>query len=179
MKIKISLSASSPIRFLEKFSDPSAFALCDNNSSFGRLKTMRLLYIKEAMRKINDVLFHGALDLNTVSVSIPFEPPPGLEQSIASWFSKERMYVFSPTPFVHMTELGCLATLVHEMCHQAVTDLTRTKFFPQSAKEHSRLVHGPEWKAWMRRVGMPTTQGDSRYYYKKEFLKSLRNSNKQ
>lgn len=49
-------------------------------------------------------------------------------------------------PFDVFTEV-----FVHEMCHQAVTDIDRADFAPDNISEKG---HGTNWKVWMRRCGL-------------------------
>lgn len=80
----------------------------------------------------------------------------------AHWSSRKRALEFHPA-LIHGTFASFIETFVHEMCHQAVTDINRTV-------EHEQKGHGPLWSGWMRRCGLLPLRFDDKpnSFYKSE-----------
>lgn len=162
MRLQISLAASN-ISFLRQFADSEAFNFCrrQSRSPFSSSFEDKLIeYVRTAMRKMNKYLFNDALNLQNVEYS--FSPKYAVENAYAYWNFEIRGYWFSPNSFSIFKELGFLAVVLHEMCHQAVSDLDKIPFSFET-------VHGKEWKAWMRRVGLPVHPTSVEYHFEKEY----------
>ena len=100
----------------------------------------------------------------------------------AYWQSGSRRLVVSPRMF-NLPLAGFVEIFLHEMCHQAVSDLDwATMSSEEKSAHHKEAGHGPNWKAWMVKVGLNPLrfdprdnmqyQGDSESI-KKELLRKL------
>lgn len=68
------------------------------------------------------------------------------------WWASKRLLEMSVRTF-NATETIFCEVLIHEMCHQAVSEIDRTV-------DTENQGHGPKWKAWMHRVGQVPSQYD-------------------
>ncbi len=104
----------------------------------------QLLLMREAWTYFNHQVFGGRLKpahmrlMRTVGAE--------RKHTLGTWSAGTRTLSIQPTTFK-----GPLATFVetfvHEMCHQAVTDINQTR-------DSGPGGHGPLWSAWMRKCGL-------------------------
>lgn len=103
------------------------------------------MFLKQFWKWANEEKFEGRLP-KPAEFKILREISGRQFRSRGLWYSRRRILAISPRLFYAPIELAA-ETIIHEMCHQAVTDLD---------KVHSMVEqgHGIEWKTWMVRVGL-------------------------
>lgn len=100
----------------------------------------QLKWLNEMWVKANHVLFGNKLTLPKIRrlkrVAVTSFRLRGM------WYPAQKIIAISPNLFGASEEYIVLGTLVHEMCHQAVTDIDKVWNEPNKG-------HGPNWERWM------------------------------
>jgi len=120
-------------------------------------KRLRLPFVTEMWHYFNQEKFQNRLPIPTLLVSDkPPGNPKGLNRARGVYYTRLNGpagtlwladFLFnSPMPFFN-------EILLHEMCHQAVACLDHVN-------DPSEGGHGPNWQAWMRRVGLDPRRYD-------------------
>lgn len=116
-----------------------------SNRMFNHCKSphSKLEYLKAVWTHTNKTFFD--MKLPTCFIRLSKDTGTGFRRR-GAWFPTKRAIAISPRLF-NGSEAQILTTLVHEMCHQAVTDLDRIS-------ERTNQGHGPTWEKWMRHCGL-------------------------
>jgi hypothetical protein len=128
-----------------KYADPKAFAKVDIKN-----RPSMLHYLKQLYDKANRLIFDSKLLPCTVYLMKMQGTKSFKGRGV--WYPRERKLGISPRLFI-AGEVNVLRTLLHEMSHQAVNDIDKTY-------ETVERGHGPLWKAWMDKCGIPPTRYD-------------------
>ena len=127
------------VKLEHKVGDAKAFSIASAGSTKAKHD-----YLVMVWEKANDVLF-------SVRMLMPhFQMLKVMRdvKSLGSWTPNKRLLKISPRLF-NATQAHAITVIVHEMCHQAVSELD---------KVHSALEgnggHGPRWNNWMRHCGL-------------------------
>lgn len=106
-------------------------------------KTDRLTYLQKMWSKANAKFFN--MQLPACSVRLQKDMGSSFRRR-GAWFPRQRIIKVSPRLFLG-NEAHVLSTLVHEMCHQAVSEVDRIA-------NDGNGGHGPHWNAWMKKCGL-------------------------
>jgi predicted SprT family Zn-dependent metalloprotease len=123
----------------------------------GQNRSRMISYLKNAYEKANIKLFSGKL--KTCGLALSKDMGTTFRRR-GVWFSARRLIKISPRLFLG-DEGHVLYTLVHEMCHQWVSEVDRVV-------DRTAGGHGHNWQTIMRKVGLTP----SRYskYDNEEFM---------
>ena len=104
---------------------------------------MRDAFMVNLWKELNDSKFQSAMNLP----NIRFLKDMGAKsRRYGQWSAGRNQLAFAPKIFNAPIELF-LEVFLHEMCHQAVSHIDKVV-------DHTAGGHGPNWVAWMRRVGL-------------------------
>lgn len=127
-------------RLTKEFGRPQLWSKLDHKSG----RTEKLGYIHDLWNTANHKLFGGKLP---EPAAIKMTRDAGERtQGLGVWYPLKRILGFSPRLFI-APEHRVVETVIHEMCHQAVSEIDRVV-------DRSRGGHGPAWQAWMRKCGL-------------------------
>lgn len=126
---------------------------CGNHSAFANSKTasMKLYYLHYAYNKANEAIFGNQLNIPEIYLMKTQKMQSFRGRGI--WKAGRRQIGVSPRLF-NAGEAHVLSTLIHEMCHQAVTEIDKVI-------DRSQGGHGPNWVAWMQKTGIPPSRYDT------------------
>lgn len=99
-------------------------------------------FLQHAWHAANKTFFDGKLVVPNLSFLKAMKNFRGL----GYWRAHTRDLKVSPRLF-HTTQARCLQTIVHEMCHQAVSEIDKVV-------DRSDGGHGHNWQMWMRKCGL-------------------------
>jgi predicted SprT family Zn-dependent metalloprotease len=135
---KLSDESDSPEegRLEHRLGDPGLWKLASAGGS-----SHKLMYMKHVWNKANKEFFANGLSMPGFRMMKEMQNFRGLGQ----WFPQRRVIGLSPRMF-NATQAHAITTIVHEMCHQAVTDI-------EKAREDNG-GHGPLWCSYMRKCGL-------------------------
>lgn len=110
----------------------------------------KLYYLYKVYERANKHIFGGRLTRPNVYLMKMQKTHNFRGRGI--WKPSRRELGISPRLFI-AGESHVLNTFIHEMCHQAVTDIDRVN-------DRTEGGHGPNWVAWMRKAGIPPARYD-------------------
>lgn len=109
-----------------------------------------IAYIEEHYDYFNKTRFHGKLERPRIAMLKDVAAHKMRLRGV--WRPSERTLAFSPNLFNAPHEGWINRVIIHEMCHQEVTD--------HEGGEREEGGHGPKWKAAMIRAGLPPIRYD-------------------
>lgn len=101
--------------------------------------------------RANAAYFGNRLKRPKITMQI-FPPSDGRSKYLAYWDQNFRDMNADPRMFKMRRPVLLCQALVHEMCHQAVTDIDHVMFVQT---DPVRKTHGREWMKWMMHCGLP------------------------
>lgn len=127
---------------LEHFvGNPSLFAKCTSGTS-AQIKTNQRMFMQFVWTRANDKLFDNKLTMPNLGLMREMKNFRGL----GYWREGKRELKITPRLF-NATHAHIITTLVHEMCHQAVSEI-------DNVVDRTAGGHGPNWTAWMHKCGL-------------------------
>jgi predicted SprT family Zn-dependent metalloprotease len=161
-------AASSMVRFIDKTTKTSNI----NDSHVSKilvpdeLHTMflqaaanenkRVAYMKKLWQYLNQHKFHGRMDEPKL-ISAPKSPFKNLSHTTRGAYSGGPGYtagvLWMNSMMFNAREPFFLETMLHEMAHQAVWQI-------DNVSDRTEKGHGPNWKTWMRNVGIKPSRYD-------------------
>lgn len=112
--------------------------------------TDRLGFLNMLWKELNETNFENAMVLPTMRF---LKDMGSRGRRLAHWNPRLRELGFAPRLFNAPLNV-ILETMLHEMCHQAVSEITKVK-------ETTNGGHGPNWIRWMVRVGLDPKRYDT------------------
>jgi predicted SprT family Zn-dependent metalloprotease len=114
---------------------------------------IRLRYLEEYWNILNHTKFNDRMLLP----HIRFLKNQQIKnfRGVGHWSPRENTIAINRRVFMSATPAVLYETLLHEMCHQAVTMIDH-------ADDKQTDAHGQYWKAWMQKVGLNPNRYDSR-----------------
>lgn len=100
-------------------------------------------YLWSVWNKANRLLFDGKLEKPILIFKKVMDARTF--RGLGHWSPRDRKLAINPRLF-NGNEATVLTTFVHEMCHQAVSEIDRTR--------EGNGGHGPKWESWMRKCGL-------------------------
>lgn len=110
----------------------------------------KLDYLHAVYRRANQAIFDNRMRMPRVRFFK--EQKANSFRKRGHWSPRDREIALGRRLF-NASEIHVLNTFVHEMCHQAVTDIDRA-IDPNGG-------HGPRWIAWMQKSGIPPDRYDT------------------
>lgn len=110
----------------------------------------KLDYLHAVYRRANNAIFNDRMRMPRVRFFK--EQQANSFRKRGHWSPRDREIAIGRRLF-NASEIHVLNTFVHEMCHQAVTDIDRT-IDPNGG-------HGPNWIRWMKIAGIPPDRYDT------------------
>lgn len=118
----------------------------------------KMKYMKTVWEKANRTLFSGMLQTPRILRFLKEQATDSFRRR-GHWVAQKRELAISRRVF-NAGENQCLLIFIHEMCHQAVSEIDK--------KVDINKGHGPYWKAWMAHVEIPPDRYD--YTPKTEYM---------
>ena len=109
-------------------------------------KTVKIAYLKELWAILNEEKFAGQLKLPRLDLLKSMNIERGRLRGLGVWIGGQRRLAINPNVFNNEGQL--YETLLHEMCHQAVSEITKLSY------REEKQGHGPVWASWMVKVGL-------------------------
>lgn len=122
------------------------------NVTYSSSSRALLDYLNKLWAWANDEYFEGRLP-KPAAIRMQRDVGPSSMRRRAAWFPSKRVISVHPRLF-NAPEDKVHEIFVHEMCHQAVTDIDRVN-------DNSNGGHGPNWASWMVRCGLSPTRFDT------------------
>lgn len=162
-----------PILSRKQIMDQELLANFGNADRFARIKTTSdaIGYTAEVWKKVNAKKCGGRLKQPTFSIS---KDMGHRVRTLGRWSPSRRAIILSPRLF-KAKELIALTTIVHEIAHEAVTDINGIAAEPQEQG------HGPIWAAWMSVLGLDPhrfAQHDRMEYFDEDEKEELQRKRK-
>lgn len=129
----------------ETVGDADAYAKACAGSDLQKLDYLHAVY-----RRANQAIFDNRMRMPRVRFFK--EQKANSFRKRGHWSPRDREIALGRRLF-NASEIHVLNTFVHEMCHQAVTDIDRT-IDPNGG-------HGPNWIRWMKIAGIPPDRYDT------------------
>jgi hypothetical protein len=111
----------------------------------------KLFYLKTVYRNANQHIFGDRLAFPTIYLMKVQKTTSFRGRGV--WKPGRRELGVSPRLF-NAGEAHVLSTFIHEMCHQAVSELDKVN-------DRTAGGHGPNWTAWMHKTGIPAARYDA------------------
>lgn len=110
----------------------------------------KMAYLSAAWHRANKSIFSGRMAMPNLYLMKMQKTHNFRGRGV--WKMGRRQLGISPRLFI-AGEAHVLNTLVHEMCHQAVSEIDKVN-------DRSEGGHGSNWVAWMRKAGIPPSRYD-------------------
>lgn len=124
-----------------KYGNARLFAKC-TSGTVSQIRANQLVYLTHVWNNANKGLFDSKLIIPKISLLKAMKNFRGL----GYWRASTRDLKISPRMF-NASQAQIVTTLVHEMCHQAVSEIDHVR-------DRTAGGHGPNWIAWMRKCGL-------------------------
>lgn len=134
------------VKLWNRLKNPAAF------SEAALDRKLMIAYMKTLWKKANHMFFNNELLPCTFT----------LGKDTGAWFKNRGMWrpakrtLQISVRLFNGLEAYAVSTIVHEMCHQAVTDISKVA----GGTEKVRKGHGPIWEDWMRKCDLVPRQYD-------------------